>query len=175
MYSQEIKIPKERIAVLIGKEGLIKRQLQKETETKITVNKEGDVLIEGEDSLKVYSALQIIKAISRGFNPKIAQTLLNEQYIMDVLNIKDFTGKSENKFRRRKARVIGTKGKAWKLIEQLTDTNISVYGKTVAIIGLTENVILAKQAVEKLLRGAPHSHVYIFLEEKKINKISLVL
>ena len=167
MYSQEIKIPKERIAVLIGKKGSTKKQLQKATESIITVSKEGDVLIEGEDSLKVYSALHVIKAISRGFNPLIAQTLLNEENTMEILNIHDFTGKSKSKFTRRKARVIGTKGRAWKTIEDLTLTDISVYGKTVAIIGMHENVILAKQAIEKLLRGAPHSNVYMFLEEKR--------
>ena len=51
--------------------------------------------------------------------------------------------------------------------ETLTETFISVYGKTVAIIGKTENIDLSKRAIEKLLGGAPHGNVYQFIEMQK--------
>ena len=49
------------------------------------------------------------------------------------------------------------------MLESLTDSHISIYGKTVAIIGGVTDVIVAKQAIEKLLKGSPHGNVYRFI------------
>ena len=47
-YKYDIKIPKERVAVLIGKKGETKRLIENETATKIEVDsQEGDVTISG--------------------------------------------------------------------------------------------------------------------------------
>ncbi len=168
MFSYEIKIPKDRVAVLIGKKGFVKRKIQKLTDTKIIVDsREGDVTVEGEDSFAAYNTQMIIKAIGRGFNPDIALMLAHENYSLEIIDITEFTGKSEKKIKRIKARIIGTKGKAWKMIERLTGCHISVYGKTVSIIGPVEEVILARQAIEELLKGAPHSNAYRFIQDKK--------
>ena len=167
MFSSELKIPRERVAVLIGKKGVTKKIMERRTRTRITVNKEGEVLIEGEDSLDTFNAGPVVKAVGRGFNPDIALLLLNEDYRMEIINIQDFTKKSKKKFVRIKGRLIGTQGKAWKVLEKLTMTDISVYGKTVCVIGKTEDVILAKGAIEKLLKGAPHGNVYKFIELQK--------
>ena len=68
---------------------------------------------------------------------------------------------------RLKGRIIGAGGKAKKQIEALTNTNIVVYGKTVGIIGKIDESLIAKQAIENLLRGAKHSNVYAWLEKQK--------
>ena len=94
----------------------------------------------------------------------MALNLVDENYCLEIVNIKDFTGKSKKKLLRIKARVIGTQGKARKLIETLTNTEIVIYGKTVAIIGKIEDTLIAKTAVEKLLSGAPHGNVYNYIE-----------
>ena len=81
MYSEEIKISKDRMPILIGKRGSTKRQIETRTRTKIRIDsKEGDILIEGEDSINVFIASLIIKAIARGFNPDIALLLKNENF-----------------------------------------------------------------------------------------------
>jgi len=163
-----VKIPKERIAVLIGEKGRTKRQIEKETQTKLTIDsKEGSVTIEGKDSYKVYLTTHVIKAISRGFNPDKALNLLNEGYGFEMIVITDIIGKSKNTIQRQKARLIGTKGKARRTLEILTNTEIVVYGKTVFIIGESLNVITAKQAVERLLQGAKHGNVYLWIEKQK--------
>ena len=69
--------------------------------------------------------------------------------------------------RRIRSRLIGTSGKCRRNIERLTGTRISVYGKTVAIIGKYTNAHLAAQAVEKIIKGIPHRSVYEFLEGKQ--------
>lgn len=167
MFSSELKIPRERVAILIGKKGVTKKTIERRTRTRITVNKDGEVLIEGEDSLDTFNTGPVVKAIGRGFNPDIALMLLNEEFRLEIINIQDFTKKSKKKFIRIKARLIGTQGKARKVLEKLTMTDISVYGKTVCIIGKIEDVMLAKIGVEKLLKGAPHGNVYKFIELQK--------
>jgi ribosomal RNA assembly protein len=166
--SEELKIPKERIAVLIGEKGTTKRKIQKLTNTKITVSsKEGDVLIEGEDNYQLYLTKNIVAAIGRGFNPEIALKLLKEDYTFDIINIHEFSGKSKKQEERIKSRVIGKEGKARSTLEKMTNTSISVFGKTVGVIGNLEDVYLAKKALDKLLNGSPHSNVYKFIEREK--------
>ncbi|MCX6711794.1 MAG: KH domain-containing protein [Candidatus Woesearchaeota archaeon] len=150
MYSSELKIPRIRIGVLIGKKGLTKKLIEKKTKTKLKVNEEGEVIISSEDSLDIFIATTVIKAIGRGFNPEISLMLLNENYCLEIIEIKDFCGSSRKKFFIVKARVIGTEGKAKRIIEQLTKTEISIYGKTISIIGEIPNVLMAKQAIYKL-------------------------
>ena len=72
-FVYELKIPKERVAVLIGKEGSVKEDIESSTKTKIKVDsKEGDVFISGEDGLGMYNAKEVIIAVGRGFNPETA-------------------------------------------------------------------------------------------------------
>ncbi len=168
IFTYEIKVPKERIAVIIGKEGCIKKELEEATKTTLRVDsQEGDVFITGSDALGLYTAREILKAIGRGFNPEIAQLLLKADYAFEVISLVDYGARTKEGLQRIKGRVIGSAGKARKLIEELTQTYISVFGKTVSIIGTTEDVALARQAVESILKGATHSSVYQWLERKR--------
>jgi ribosomal RNA assembly protein len=167
MDKQEVKIPYERVAVLIGKSGEVKKRLEKKMNVKIEVDsEEGDVVVSGE-SLPVFEVVNVVKAIGRGFNPEVAELLLNEEYNFDLINISDFAGRSKKTAMRLKGRVIGQDGKARKMIESMTHTWISVYGKTIGVIGKIEEVAMSRQAVEMLLEGAPHGNVYKWLEDKK--------
>jgi ribosomal RNA assembly protein len=103
-------------------------------------------------------------AIGRGFNPETAKLLLKQDYSMELLSLEDFADKKKQ-LERVRGRVIGKKGKSRETIENLTETSVSVYGKTISIIGLTENVTMARSAIEMLLEGATHSAVYRRLEK----------
>ncbi len=127
-YNYELKIPKERIAVLIGKKGEIKKRIEEETKTKIKIDsKEGDILINGSDALNLFTAREVISAVGRGFNPEIAELLLKADYGLEIIDIAEFTGKSKSTMLRLKGRVIGKEGKSRKIIEELTECYISVY------------------------------------------------
>ena len=168
MHQEELKITKDRIPILIGRNVSVKKHIESITSTKLTIDsKEGDVLIEGEDSFNVYITKLIVMAVSRGFNPEIAIILANENTSLEIINIHDFSGKSKIKETRMKARIIGTKGKSRHLLEQLTNTDICVYGKTVSIIGKVENTIMARRALEMLLKGSKHGNVYQWLEKQQ--------
>jgi len=168
MYQYEIKIPKERIAVLIGTKGKIKREIESATKSGLKIDsKEGDVFIHGKDSIGLITAKEIIHAIGRGFNPDIALALLKPDYCIEMIDIGDYARNTKKDMIRLKGRVIGADGKSRKTIENLTETSISVYGKTIAIIGEMERVALAKRAIENVLEGSPHSKVYSWLEKKR--------
>ena len=89
-YIHELKIPKARIAVLIGTNGSTKNELEEYTETDIDVDsKEGLVTIKGEDAVKLFMVKDLILAIGRGFNPETAKLLLKQDYIMEVISLED--------------------------------------------------------------------------------------
>ncbi len=166
-YSYELKIPKDRIAVLIGKEGEVKKELEDQTGIAISIDsKEGDVVLRGKDSIKLYLLKDIVKAVSRGFNPEVAMRLLKADFVLELIQISDYA-KTKEQMLRLKGRLIGKAGKARATIEELTDTNMSVYGKTVGIIGFCDNVAVCKRAAETLLTGSPHSSVFKFLEKHR--------
>ena len=167
-YSYELKVPKSRVAVIIGKEGSVKKEIEEATNTKLAIDsKEGDVFVSGEDALGLYTAREIIRAIARGFNPELARLLLKPDYVLDVVDLNEFIGKSKDAMIRLKGRVIGKEGKSRKLIEQLTDCNISVFGKTIGIIGIPDSAANARRAVESLLKGSTHANVYKWLEKRR--------
>ncbi len=166
-YSYELKVPKNRVAVVIGKEGSVKKEIEEATNTKLSIDsKEGDVFVSGEDALGLYTAREIIKAVGRGFNPDIARLLLKPDYVFEVVDLSEFV-KSKEAMLRLKGRVIGKEGKSRRLIEELTECNISVFGKTISIIGMPESAANARRAVESLLRGSTHANVYKWLEKRR--------
>src|SRR3989344_2796488 len=172
MHSNEIKIPKERISVIIGKDGSAKKEIEDRTKTRLKIDsQEGNVIISGEDSLEVYNTVNIVSAVGRGFNPKIALLLLKENFVLEIIDIRDFSGKSKVKQIRIKSRVIGKEGQARGLIEEITNTHISIYGKTVSIIGEVERAFMARRAIEMLLHGSKHSNVYSWLEKQQDKKL----
>jgi ribosomal RNA assembly protein len=168
MFEESIKIPKPRVAVLIGKKGEIKKLIARKTKTRLKVSKEGEVIIFSEENINIFNVLPIIQAIARGFNPDIALTLLDENICLEVISLKEFL-KTEKAIIRIRSRIIGRNGRARIVFEKLSNTFVSVYGKTVAIIGKIEDAALAKRAMIKLIQGAPHGNVYnyIGLQTKK--------
>jgi ribosomal RNA assembly protein len=156
-----IKIPEQRKGVLIGKDGSVKKELEKLTKTKIDVNE--DIAIEGEP-LNVIKAKDILKAIGRGFSPENAFKLLDDQYQLVVMSLGNETEKT---IRRLLSRAIGRRGLCKRRIEEMTGTDISIYGKTISIIGNWRGVEKAEKAIEMVLGGKPHSYVYRFLEESQ--------
>lgn len=163
----ELKIPKARIAVLIGTNGATKKELEEYTKTHIDIDsKEGIVTITGNDAVNLYQVRELVLAIARGFSPETAKMLLKQDYILEMLPLNEFADKKKH-LERVRGRVIGKRGKSREIIETLTETSISVYGKTISIIGLAENVTLARNAIEMLLEGATHSGVYRRLEKQR--------
>lgn len=166
-----IKVPKERVAVVIGKNGSVKEEIEKKTGVHIYIDsKEGDISIdesEAEDVMGGMKALNIIRAIGRGFSPERAMRLMDDDVFLEVIDIREFAGKRKNSVRRIRGRIIGTKGKTRRLIEELSGAEVSVYGNTVSMIGDFLEVDIVRNAVTMLLTGSEHSTVYRYLERRR--------
>lgn len=166
-YINQIKIPQDRIAVLIGKDGETKAMIEKSMEARLDIDShEGDVSISGEDPIKLFTCVEIIKAIGRGFNPELAMMLIKMDFVLEVISIGDYA-RSTNDFMRLRGRVIGKDGKSRRIIEDLLEVNICVYGKTVSIIGRGDSVALARRAMDSLLSGSTHTTVFKWLEKQR--------
>lgn len=165
--SYEVRIPKSRIAVLIGTNGETKKKIEEETDTSLDIDSaEGEVIVSGEDVVTSYIVKDIVKAIGRGFNPEIALTLLKPDNAFELIEMHELA-KHKNQLVRVKGRIIGKGGLTRDTIEKYMEVHVSVFGKTIGIIGEVERVNAAKQAVEMLLDGSPHANVYRWLEKKK--------
>ncbi|MBS3056060.1 MAG: RNA-processing protein [Candidatus Aenigmarchaeota archaeon] len=165
MVIQVVRIPEERVAVLIGKNGSTKRMIIKKTKCNINIA-ENEVMIRG-DAINALTAENVVKAIGRGFSPKTGLKLLKEENTLIILNLP----KSPKALQRLKSRIIGTRGKCRNNIERLTGTCISVYGRTVAIIGGYDEAEKSAEAIRKIIHGAAHKNVYGFLEKKTEKRI----
>jgi ribosomal RNA assembly protein len=163
-----IKLPYERIGVIIGSDGSVKRMLEDALQVAISVDSStGDICLKINTELRdptiIFRARDIITAIGRGFPPKKALKLLDENFSLIILDLKDYFGKSQSDIKRIKGRIIGESGKTRSMIEELTWTDMSVYGDTIGIIGEPEQLRVAEEAVDMLIRGMQHRSVYQFL------------
>ncbi|MCK4714660.1 MAG: RNA-processing protein [Candidatus Aenigmarchaeota archaeon] len=152
---EEINIPEERKPVLIGKQGQTRAELENRSGTTITIH--DSVTVEGDDPIVVMKAAEVVKAVGRGFSPEKAMLLLNEDYELRIITMQ---GESEKTIKRLMARVIGSGGATRKILEKDTNCLVSVYGKTVSLIGKLDEIDAAEKAVEELLRGRSHGYVY---------------
>jgi ribosomal RNA assembly protein len=166
-----VKVPQTRLGAAIGKDGEVKKKIEDATRTRISIDSsDGNVTIEAtettDDPLAVWRARDTIIAIARGFSPKKAFRLLDEEEAIEVIDLTDFVGRSENALNRIRGRLIGINGKTRRIMEELTGVNVSVYGRTVSIIGEFDQLKVAKEAIMMLIKGAQHRTVYRLLHRK---------
>lgn len=164
----DIKIPEERVGVLVGPGGSMKRLIEEKTKTVLEIDSEtGAISVSSaEDPLQGLRVLDLVKAIGRGFSPERALSILDDDMLMlDILDLSKIAG-TRSEMERIKGRIIGKDGRTREIMERLSGSLVSVYGKTVSLLGHPEQVRVARNAIEMLLDGAPHGNVYSFLEKK---------
>jgi ribosomal RNA assembly protein len=167
-----VKIPKDRVGILIGPEGKVKKYIEEKLEVKVEIDTEGSVTIvlveAAKDPSLLLKAKDVVTAIGRGFPPETAFRLIrNEDDIFDMIDLRVIFGRSESDIKRIKGRIIGAEGKTRKLIEELTEADVVVYGHTVGIIGSFEESDAARNAVQMIIDGCEHHTVYNYLQKKR--------
>ncbi len=168
-----VNIPRERVGVLVGTNGSVKREIEQRLGVVLSIDSQtGTVVInlakpvhEGGDPAALFKARDIVTAIGRGFSPERAFKLFEDNTMLSVVDITDYVGRSANNLVRVRARLIGTGGKTRRIIEENCHVEISIYGDTVAIIGDYSDVKAAEEAVITLIKGAPHGAVYRMVDE----------
>jgi ribosomal RNA assembly protein len=168
-----IKVPRERVGVIIGPDGVTKKNIEGKLSVELQIDSDsGDVTItmseKATDPSMLFKAKDVVTALGRGFSPEHAFRLVrDEDAVLDVIDLRTAFGKSEADIKRVKGRIIGMNGKTRRLIEELTDAQVAVFGHTVSIIGTIEQAGVAREAVEMLVKGSMHSTVYRVLHRKR--------
>ncbi len=171
--SMFVRIPKERVGVLVGPDGKVKQRIEEKFMVELEIESEsGGVKIllseKASDPSLLFKAKDTVTAIGRGFSPEHAFRLLrNEDNIFDFIDLRAVFGRSESDIKRVKGRIIGANGKTRKLIEELTEASVVVYGHTIGFIGTFEQVDVARNAVQMLINGSQHHTVYKYLQRKR--------
>jgi len=165
-------IPKDRVGVLVGLRGAVKSAIEEKLSVDLKIDSpsgavEIGVKPDAPDPSGALQAKDIVLAIGRGFSPERAFRLFSEDNTLDIIDLHDFFGKNEAEIRRVDGRIIGREGKTRRILEELTGTAISVSGHTVSIIGGYVAVTMAKDALEKLIKGRQHGTVYKFLRRRR--------
>ena len=165
-----LKIPKDRVGVLIGHNGETKQRIEELSQIILTIDSEdGEVVLDDRNASHPLMGLQteeVIRAIGRGFSPDHAFRLFQDDSDFFVFNIHDYVGKKDHHVRRLKSRVIGKNGKTKRVLEQLTGADISVYGHTIAVIAEGVYMDIVKRAIDMFLSGSEHHTVYRFIERE---------
>ena len=168
------RVPKDRIAVLIGAKGATRRELEEAAGCKSLQidSNTGEIDVTwpdaGEyDPVKALKLPDVIKAVGRGMAPGRAVQLLRDDWFFEIVDLRDHVGKRSNQQRRVRARIIGSEGKIRKMIEQHTGTEISIYKSTVVLVGEGFGLSSARQAIEMLASGSEHGTVLKFLERER--------
>jgi len=158
----KMSINPDRIGILIGKGGEVRRRIEDLTGCEIDIDeKNGVITVRGDDVDSVLTASNIVKAINLGFSPDKAFMLLDRDMNLHIIDIYTYLKKrDENNLRRVLGRIIGERGKAKRVIEETSGTYMSIYRNYIAVIGDFEGIYMVDEAVKMLAKGLPHKIVY---------------
>lgn len=143
-----------------------KKILEKALKIKISVGN-GFVIISGSEADE-YFAERVLLAMDFPFLVEDALLLKSDDYVFDVLNIKDFT--KRNDLTVVKGRIIGKKGNTLRVLEELSEAYLALRDNSVAIISPVELADSARQAVISLIQGSKQGNVYSYLEKSRKRK-----
>ena len=143
-----------------------KEELKEKLNVEITL--EGKKVTVRGDSLDEYEAGIVLDAMSLGFSAAKALDLKDESKIFRVLNIKSISRKSNLKEVR--ARVIGSKGRTKKTMEDISGCDIIIRDNDVGIIADAEVIDEVVTAVSNLIRGTKQANTYRYLEKMNAKK-----
>ncbi len=146
----------------------LKKELEELLDVKLS-HRGREITIDGSGE-REYIAEKVLEAINFGFPIPIAKTLITEEVLFEQVPIKEHTRSSV--LERVRGRIIGTDGKTLKSLSELTGCALELHENVVGIIGDSEQMKIAREAIIGLIRGSKHGNVYAFLEKHQKEAIS---
>ena len=128
--------------------------------------KRDSITINGEEFNEVIVE-KVIQALDFGFEIEDAMLLLKDDWDIEYINIKDHTHRKN--LEEIRSRIIGTKGKAKKAIESLTDSRIVLHDNQVGMISDVDHMEYLIQGMVSLIQGAKHGNVFSYIEKQNAN------
>ncbi|MCK9595696.1 KH domain-containing protein [Candidatus Pacearchaeota archaeon] len=144
-----------------------KKDIEDTIEVKMSIRGK-DITLDGTPENE-YLAEKVIDAISFGFPISVALLIKQEDFLFEIINIKDYTPRKD--FETIRARIIGRGGKTLKTLSDLTECNFEINDNDVGIIGSPELIENAQKAVISIIQGSKQSNVYSFLEKHHIKPV----
>ncbi len=165
------RVPKNRIAVLIGKGGQTRKMLEEISGAELDIDSQtGEVMAEWKeepDPVVRMKMPDVVLAIGRGLAPSRAIQLIQDDVFLSMYDIREWVGRQPNQTRRMRSRLIGRNGRIRSLIEEISNCEMAIHGSTVLVIGDRDGIALAGPAIEGILRGSEHSTILHGLEQDR--------
>ena len=141
-----------------------KDELEKKLKVKILVKGQNTSISSlSNNEIDEYFAERVLLALDYPFLVEDALLLLNEDYLFEIIHIKDYTKRHDLKVIN--GRIIGSEGKTLRVLQDLSNSLIAVKDNSVAIIAHSEDFENARQAVISLIKGSKQANVYARLEK----------
>ena len=158
-------------SIVVSNMNKIKRAVPS-IENRVKVNVgfgKGRVFVKGAE-LNEFLVEKIIRAIDFGFDIDDALLLLNEDFVLEFIDVKEHTHRKNLKDVR--SRIIGREGRAKRTIEKLTGSAVVISDNTVGVIVDADHLSATIQGIEGLISGSKHGNVFGFLERQgsKVNR-----
>ncbi len=143
-----------------------KKRLEEILNVKIT-NRGKEVSINGKPTDE-YLAGKVIDALDFGFPFSVAILIKTDDFVFEILNIKNYTKRKD--LERIRARLIGKHGKTLKTLCELTKCSFEIKDNFIGIIGPPECIQNSEESVRLIIQGSKQSNVYKFLEKNQIKE-----
>jgi len=151
--------------VLVSNMKKIKRAVPRiEDRVKVRVGFGKDQVSVKGNELNEFLVEKIVRAIDFGFDVEDALLLLNEEFCLEFIEVKEHTHRKNLKDVR--SRIIGRDGKAKRTIEKLTGSAVVINGNDVGLIVDADHLSATVQGIEGLIAGSKHGNVFGFLERQ---------
>src|SRR3990170_7987466 len=103
-FRQTIRVSSDRLGALVGKQGKVKKWIEVQCNTTLEINSDtGEVAVVGGEDLETsdpIKAVQLVTAVARGFSPERAGRLMKEDTVLDIMDLRQYAGKSRNSLER---------------------------------------------------------------------------
>ncbi|ORD96819.1 PNO1 [Hepatospora eriocheir] len=105
--------------------------------------------------------IEFLKAVLAGFKVEDSIAILKyKDVFMDKFDISEIRKMKSNHLQRAIGRVIGRNGKTKEVIENTSRCKFLLQDQTITLLGVTENINIAKDAIGRLIQGAETGTIF---------------